>query len=92
MSLSVSQQCEILCCEFFFSSITEGILANSLYEATLIPKRHKNQTEKENFKLLSLKNTYTGKAPSCGMGPLTLLKLLTQNCSYLKAIHAQRVE
>jgi hypothetical protein len=39
---------------------TEGTLPNSFYEATitLIPKPHKDLTKKENFRPISLINSY----------------------------------
>ena len=40
-----------------FQKITEkGTLPNSFYEATLIPKPDKDNTKKENYRLISLIN------------------------------------
>ena len=44
--------------KIFHKIETEGTLLNSFYEATitLIPKLHKDQTKKENFRPISLMN------------------------------------
>jgi hypothetical protein len=44
--------------KLFYKIETEGTLPNLFYEATitLIPKSHKDQTKKENFRPLSLMN------------------------------------